>query len=177
MTPITGYSGCLAGLAAPAAARRGPPPHGAKVLADSIYAVGPVTALALICWLGVGGRFNSARKAVRFAGLDTTVYSSDGKRSPGHLSRQGPPVLRWAVYEAGKTHARPAAPDHGYCAAVKDRKDGKRADLPGFYASWNATAYLTSLEGNFTTQWRRRTTARPGRRRQGRRRLAPRSCR
>ncbi len=30
------------------------------------------------------------------------------------LSRQGPPVLRRAVYEAGKTHARAAAPDHAY---------------------------------------------------------------
>jgi transposase len=109
-----------------AAARR---LHGAKVLADSIYGVGPITALALTCWLGGAGRFTSARKAVRFAGLDITVWSSDGKRSPGHLSRQGPPVLRWAVYEAGKTHARAAAPDHGYYAAVKDRKDGKRAAL------------------------------------------------
>jgi transposase len=103
--------------------------RGARVLADSIYGVGPITALALTCWLGGGGRFSSARKAVRFAGLDITVHSSDSKRSPGHLSRQGPPVLRWAVYEAGKTHARPAAPDHRYYAAVKDRKDGKRAAL------------------------------------------------
>ena len=103
--------------------------RGAKVLAESIYGVGPVTGLALTCWLGGAGRFTSARKAVRFTGLDITVYSSDGKRSPGHLSRQGPPVLRWAVYEAGKTHARGVAPDHGYYAAVKDRKDGKRAAL------------------------------------------------
>jgi transposase len=103
--------------------------RGARVLADSIYGVGPVTALALTCWLGGAGRFSSARKAVRFAGLDITVYSSDAKRSPGHLSRQGPPVLRWAVYEAGKTHARSGAPDHRYYAAVKDRKDGKRAAL------------------------------------------------
>jgi transposase len=103
--------------------------RGAKVLAESIYGVGPVTALALTCWLGGAGRFTSSRKAVRFAGLDVTVYSSDSKRSPGHLSRQGPPVLRWALYEAGKTQARPAAPDHGYYAAVKDRKDGKRAAL------------------------------------------------
>jgi transposase len=103
--------------------------RGAKVLAESIYGVGPVTALALTCWLGGAGRFTSARKAVRFAGLDVTVYSSDSKRSPGHLSRQGPPVLRWALYEAGKTHARAVAPDHGYYAAVKDRKDGKRAAL------------------------------------------------
>ena len=103
--------------------------RGAKVLAESIYGVGPVTALALTCWLGGAGRFSSARKAVRFAGLDITVHSSDSKRSPGHLSRQGPPVLRWVVYEAGKTHARKGAPDHGYYAPVKDRKDGKRAAL------------------------------------------------
>jgi transposase len=90
---------------------------------------GPVTALALTCWLGGQGRFSSSRKAVRFAGLDITVYSSDRKGPPGRLSRQGPPVLRWAVYEAGKTHARSSAPDHGYYAAVKDSNGGKRATL------------------------------------------------
>ncbi|MGH3282066.1 MAG: hypothetical protein ACRDNW_23425, partial [Trebonia sp.] len=57
------------------------------------------------------------------------VWSSDRKGPPGRLSRQGPPVLRWAVYEAGKTHARASAPDHAYYAAVKDRIDGKRAAI------------------------------------------------
>jgi hypothetical protein len=38
-------------------------------------------------------------------------------------------VLRWAVYEAGKTHARASAPDHGYYTQVKDRKNTKRAAL------------------------------------------------
>jgi transposase len=103
---------------------------GAKTLAARLYGVGPVTALAMTCWLAGAGRFSSARKAVRFAGLDITVYSSDSKRSPGHLSRQGPEVLRWAVYEAGKVHARAGAPDHAYYAQVKDRIDGKRAALP-----------------------------------------------
>ena len=93
--------------------------------------MGPVTGLALTCWLGGAGRFSSAPKAVRFTGLDITVYSSDGKRSPGHLSRQGPPVLRWCAYEAGKARARGSAPDHGYYAKVKDRIDGKRAALVG----------------------------------------------
>jgi len=102
---------------------------GARVLAARLYGVGPVTALAMTCWLGGAGRFSSSRKAVRFAGLDITVWSSDRKGPPGRLSRQGPPVLRWAVYEAGKTHARAAAPDHAYYAAVKDRKNGKRAAL------------------------------------------------
>jgi transposase len=109
-----------------AAARR---LNGAKVLVKQLYGVGPVTALALTCWLGGAGRFSSARKAVRFAGLDVTVYSSAGKRSPGHLSRQGPPVLRWALYEAGKTHARTNAPDHAYYTQVKERIDGKRAAI------------------------------------------------
>jgi len=103
--------------------------RGDKVLTERLYGVGPITALALTCWLGGAGRFTAARKAVRFTGLDVTVYSSAGKRSPGHLSRQGPPVLRWCVYEAGKTHARGGAPDHAYYVEVKDRIDGKRATL------------------------------------------------
>ena len=102
---------------------------GAKVLAARLYGVGPVTALALTCWLAGAGRFSSSRKAVRFTGLDITVWSSDRKGPPGRLSRQGPPVLRWAVYEAGKTHARASAPDHAYYAAVADRKNSKRAAL------------------------------------------------
>jgi transposase len=102
---------------------------GAKVRAARLYGVGPVTALALTCWLGGADRFSSSRKAVRFTGLDITVWSSDCKGLPGRLSRQGPPVLRWAVDEAGKTHARATAPDHGYYAQMKDRKNGKRAAL------------------------------------------------
>src|SRR5271154_6429102 len=102
---------------------------GARVLAERLYGVGPVTGLAMTCWLGGAGRFSSSRKAVRFAGLDVTVWSSDRKGPPGRLSRQGPAVLRWAVYEAGKTHARASAPDHRYYAAVKDRTDGKRAAI------------------------------------------------
>jgi len=102
---------------------------GARVLAARLYGVGPVTALALTCWLGGADRFSASRKAVRFTGLDITVHSSDRKGPPGRLSRQGPPMLRWAVYEAGKTHARSSAPDHAYYAAVKDRKNSKRAAL------------------------------------------------
>jgi transposase len=102
---------------------------GAKVLAARLYGVGPFTVLALTCWLGGAGRFSSSRKAVRFTGLDITVHSSDRKGPPGKLSRQGPPVLRWAVYETGKTHARTSAPDYRYYAAVADRKNTKRAAL------------------------------------------------
>ena len=72
-------------------------------------------------------RFSSSRKAVRFAGLDVTVWSWTREGPPGRLSRQGPEVLRWAVKD-GKTHARASAPDHDY-SCVKDRKGGKRAAI------------------------------------------------
>ena len=56
---------------------------GAKVLAARLYGVGPVTALALTCWLAGEGRFSSSRKAVRFTGLDITVWSPAAKARPG----------------------------------------------------------------------------------------------
>jgi transposase len=56
---------------------------GAKVLAARLYGVGPLTALALTCWLAGKDRFSSSRKAVRFTGLDITVHSSDRKAPPG----------------------------------------------------------------------------------------------
>jgi transposase len=103
---------------------------GAKVLTGRLYGVGPVTALTLTCWLGGAGRFSSSAKAVRFTGPGHHRALLRPQRTPGRLSRQGPPVLRWAVYEAGQTCARTSAPDHGYYAAVADRKNTKRAALP-----------------------------------------------
>jgi transposase len=104
--------------------------RGPRLLREQIYGVGPVTALALTCWLGGAGREFTSRGGVQFTGLDITVHSSDDRRhGGGRLSRQGPPVLRWALYEAAKLSARSTAPDHDYYAQVKDRIDGKRATL------------------------------------------------
>jgi transposase len=93
------------------------------------YGVGAITATAIWAQLGDTRRFSTSRKAVRHTGLDVTVYSSDGKRAPGHLSRQGSPILRWALYEAGKCAARPSSPDYNYYTRVKDRCGGNRAAL------------------------------------------------
>jgi transposase len=103
--------------------------QGARALIDAVYGVGPMTSLALCAWLGGAGRFSSSRKAVRFVGLDITVHSSDAKRSPGRLSRQGPEVLRWLLFEAAKTSARPCAPGYAYYTGVKQRYDANRACL------------------------------------------------
>jgi transposase len=106
-------------------ARRQP---GCKAL-QAQYGVGEITAAALWAELGDTRRFSSSRKTVRHTGLDITVYSSDGKRTPGKLSRQGSPLLRWALFEAAKCAARPGAPDHAYYRQVADRLGGNRAAL------------------------------------------------
>jgi transposase len=66
---------------------------------------------------------------VRHTGLDITVHSSDGKRPPGRLSRQGSPLLRWALFEAAQCAARPGSPDHAYYRRVAERVGGNRAAL------------------------------------------------
>ena len=76
------------------------------------YGVGELTSVALLSELGDTRRFSSSKKAVRYAGMDITVHSSDDKRAAGKLSRQGPPVLRWAAFEAAKRAWRKNSPDH-----------------------------------------------------------------
>jgi transposase len=71
-------------------------------------------------------RLGSATQA---RGLDVTVHESDVKRHGGHLSRQGPPVLRWAVFEAAESACKPASPDHAYYLQVKERHGANRAVL------------------------------------------------
>ena len=71
------------------------------------YGIGWLCAAIMWAEIGDARRFPSSDQLVRYAGLDVTVYSSDDKRSPGHLSRQGSPELRWAAFEAAKCAARP----------------------------------------------------------------------
>ena len=107
-------------------ARRQP---GCKALAAELYGVGPLVAAIVWAFLGDARRFSSSAQAVRHTGLDITVYSSDDKRTPGHLSHQGPPILRWALFEAGHQGSRASSPDHRYYTDVAARIDANRAAL------------------------------------------------
>lgn len=93
------------------------------------YGIGELTAVAILGELGDVRRFSSSRHAVRYAGLDITVHQSDQRRAPGHLSRQGPPALRWALYEAAQAARRPGSPDRAYYDQAAQRLGGNRACL------------------------------------------------
>jgi transposase len=107
-------------------ARRQP---GCRALIERLYGVGPVSATAILAELGDARRFGRSDDAVRHSGLDVTVYQSDSKRAPGHLSHEGPEVLRWALFEAAQQAARAGSPDHAYYRQVAERIDHKRACL------------------------------------------------
>jgi transposase len=102
---------------------------GCRALIDAYYGVGELVAVTILSELGDCRRFANSRDAVRYGGMDITVYQSDRHRSPGHLSRQGPPALRWALYEAAQ-HARfPNSPDRAYYLQAAERLGGNRACL------------------------------------------------
>jgi len=107
-------------------ARRQP---GCQALQRRHYGVGWLCAAIIWAELGDARRFRSSDQVIRYAGLDVTVYSSDGKRAPGHLSRQGSPELRWAAFEAAKNAARRSSPDYAYYHRVADKAGGKNPAL------------------------------------------------
>src|SRR5437870_11409431 len=102
---------------------------GCRALIARLYGVGPVCATAILAELGDARRFASSDDAVRHSGLDVTVHQSDSKRAPGHLSHEGPELLRWALFEAALSAARAGSPDHAYYLQVAERIDHNRACL------------------------------------------------
>jgi transposase len=93
------------------------------------YGIGALVAVTILAELGDCTRFSSSRHAIRYAGIDITVYQSDQHRAPGHLSRQGPPALRWALFEAAQSACRQGSPDRDYYGHVAERLGHNRACL------------------------------------------------
>ena len=103
--------------------------HGCQAL-QAHYGIGWLCAAIIWAEIGDARRFTSSDQLVRFAGMDVTVYSSDAKRSPGHLSRQGSPQLRWAAFEAAKCAARRGSPDYAYYHQLTAKRDGHNGKNP-----------------------------------------------
>jgi transposase len=91
------------------------------------YGIGELTAVTILAELGDASRFSSSRDAVRYAGLDITIKQSDQRRAPGHISRQGSPALRWALYGAAQRARYPPSPDRDYYLQTAERIGGNRA--------------------------------------------------
>jgi transposase len=104
--------------------------RGCRALQERQYGIGWLCAAIMWAEIGDARRFSSSDQLVRFAGMDVTVYSSDAKRAPGHLSRQGSPELRWAAFEAAKCAARRGSPDYTYYHGLAAKRDGHNGKNP-----------------------------------------------
>jgi transposase len=68
--------------------------------------VGPVTSLAFVLIIGPVERFAGSRQVVSYLGLNPQEHSSGGKQRLGSISKQGNPMMRSLLVEAGHTAAR-----------------------------------------------------------------------
>ena len=68
--------------------------------------VGPVTSLAFVLTLGPVTRFQRSKQVVSYLGLNPREHSSGGRQRLGAISKQGNPMMRSLLVEAGHTAAR-----------------------------------------------------------------------
>jgi transposase len=68
--------------------------------------VGPVTALAFVLTVGDVERFSRSRQVASYLGLIPSEHSSGGKQRLGHISKQGNPLMRFLLVEAGHIAVR-----------------------------------------------------------------------
>jgi len=68
--------------------------------------VGPVTSLAFVLTLGKVERFPHSRQVVSYLGLNPAENSSGGRQRLGGISKQGNPMLRSLLVEAGQSASR-----------------------------------------------------------------------
>jgi transposase len=78
----------------------------AAVLLMTHPGVGPVTSLALVLTLGPVTRFERSKQLVSYLGLNPREHSSGGRQQLGAISKQGNPMMRCQLVEAGHTAAR-----------------------------------------------------------------------
>jgi transposase len=68
--------------------------------------VGPITSLAFALTLGEIHRFAHSRQVVSYLGLNPSEHSSGGRQRLDAISKQGNPMVRSLLVEAGQSAAR-----------------------------------------------------------------------
>src|SRR5262249_1463905 len=114
------YAGKVASLRALAGALTAEIPLLEAVIADllghhdgyhairALPGIGPVLAAVLVAEIGDITRFATPARLCSWAGLTPRHRESDTKVSRGHITKQGSPLVRWALVEATPARARPA---------------------------------------------------------------------
>jgi transposase len=105
------------------------PPREAEARAKlkTIPGVGPVTVDVVVSELGDVARFRSSKAVCAYAGLVPKVRQSGGKGKDLRITKEGSPLLRWALVEAAWRVVRQSAAWRRIYERIKKRAGGKKA--------------------------------------------------
>ena len=105
------------------------PPKEAEARAKlgTIPGVGAATVDVVVSELGDVGRFTSVKAVCAYAGLVPRVRQSGGKGKDLGITKQGSPLLRWALVEAAWRVVRQSAAWRRVYDGVRKRAGGKKA--------------------------------------------------
>jgi transposase len=128
---------------------------------QTIPGIGPISATALVGFIGDASRFRSSRQFACYLGLTPREHSSGGKRQLGRISKQGDPYLRRLLIQGA--HAvlvwadRKENPDHfrTWALNVVDRRGRQKAVIAVankmarlVWAIWTSGKPFQSIEGS-----------------------------
>lgn len=96
-------------------------------LIESVPGVGFVTAITIVAETGDITRFDNIDQLSSYAGLAPRVSQSGETVHHGHISKQGPPVLRWVLQQAAWTAIRTDPNVRRIFARISKRAGAKKA--------------------------------------------------
>jgi transposase len=99
----------------------------ARTKLSTIKGVGPVTIDVVVSELGDVSRFKSSKAVTSYAGLAPRVRQSAGKGKDLGITKEGSPLLRWALVEASWRVIRQSAAWERIYQGIKKRAGGKKA--------------------------------------------------
>ena len=99
----------------------------ARAKLATIKGVGAVTIDVVISELGDVSRFTSSKAVTAYAGLAPRVRQSGGKGKDLGITKEGSPLLRWALVEASWRVIRQSAAWERIYQGIKKRAGGKKA--------------------------------------------------
>ena len=93
----------------------------------TVPGIGPCLAVTIAAEIGEIERFDNKKQVVSYAGLDPRVRQSGEKETTDAITKEGPPVLRWALGQAALNVVKYDSHLGNYYSRMKDRKHNQKA--------------------------------------------------
>ena len=102
--------------------------HAGAQLLRTIPGVGPRTSEAVMAWVDDPGRFQRIKSAGRYFGLVPSQDASARTNRLGHITREGPAIVRWMLTEAAWQGVRRSPAIRAFYERVR-REDPERRKI------------------------------------------------